>query len=125
MKGHRTDGVSLTFSVIFLGIAAWWLAAQVIHLELPAVGWIVASALILFGMFGLLGALRSGRSAARTADATTSSDVTPTTGTPADPMSGPGPVSGTPVTPAEGFPVGSPVEPVTAPPHGRAGEGPA
>jgi hypothetical protein len=114
MKAHRTDGVSLTFSVIFLAIAAWWLLAQVIHLELPAVGWIVASTLILLGMFGLLGALRSGRSAPSAADATsTVPDVTPTSGTPADPTSGSGPVGG------------SPADPITAPPYGRAGEGAA
>ncbi|MFI6758575.1 hypothetical protein ACIBF5_05435 [Micromonospora sp. NPDC050417] len=63
MKAHRTDGVSLTFSLIFLGIAAWWLVAQVLDLSLPAVGWILAGALILVGVLGLLGALRSGRPA--------------------------------------------------------------
>ena len=60
MKAHRTDGVSLTFGLIFLAIVAWWLVAQILHLSLPAVGWFLAGALILVGVFGLLGALRSG-----------------------------------------------------------------
>lgn len=64
MKAHRTDGVSLTFALIFLAIAAWWLVAQFLDLTLPAVGWMLAGALILIGVLGLLGALRSGRSAA-------------------------------------------------------------
>lgn len=65
MKAHRTDGVSLTFALIFLALAAWWLLAQLLHLALPAVGWIVALALILVGGLGLIGALRASRSAAK------------------------------------------------------------
>jgi hypothetical protein len=61
MKPHRTDGVSLSFGLIFLMIATWWAVSQVINLHLPAVGWIVAGALIMFGVIGLLGAIRSGR----------------------------------------------------------------
>ena len=61
MKAHRTDGVSLTFALIFLAIAGWWLVAQLLDLALPAVGWFVAGGLILLGLLGLLGALRSGR----------------------------------------------------------------
>lgn len=63
MKAHRTDGVSLSFGLIFLIVVAWWLVAQVVEVGLPALGWFAAGALILFGGFGLLGALRSGRSA--------------------------------------------------------------
>lgn len=59
MKKHRTDGVSLTFGVLFLAIVAWWLLAQIFHLALMAVGWSAAGALILLGIFGLVGALRS------------------------------------------------------------------
>ncbi|HEX5595095.1 MAG TPA: hypothetical protein VFX61_03595 [Micromonosporaceae bacterium] len=59
MKPHRTDMVSLTFSLIFLAIGAWWLLAQIFHLPLPTIGWIVAAGLILFGLLGALGALRS------------------------------------------------------------------
>lgn len=61
MRPHRTDGVSLTFGLLFLGIALWWAMAQVMTVRLPAAGWLVAVALILFGAIGLLGAIRSGR----------------------------------------------------------------
>jgi hypothetical protein len=61
MKPHRTDGVSLTFALIFLALVGWWLTAQLVNLPLPAVGWFVAGALILLGVIGLLGALRSNR----------------------------------------------------------------
>jgi hypothetical protein len=61
MKPHRTDGVSLTFALVFFFIAGWWFIAQLFDLPLPAVGWFVASALILLGALGLMGALRSGK----------------------------------------------------------------
>jgi hypothetical protein len=61
MKPHRTDGVSLSFGLIFLAVAIWWAASQVITVHLPAVGWVLAGGLILFGAIGLLGAIRSGR----------------------------------------------------------------
>lgn len=63
MKAHRTDIVSFAFGLIFLGLAAWWLLAQLLGLALPAVGWFLAGALILIGLLGLVGALRSGRPA--------------------------------------------------------------
>jgi hypothetical protein len=61
MKPHRTDGVSLSFGLIFLMVALWWALSRVITLHLPAVGWMVAGGLIVFGVIGLLGAIRSGR----------------------------------------------------------------
>jgi hypothetical protein len=61
MKPHRMDGVSLSFGVIFLAIVVFWAFARVVTVDLPAMGWIVASALLLFGVLGVLGALRSGR----------------------------------------------------------------
>jgi hypothetical protein len=61
MRPHRTDGVSLSFGVLFLLVAVWWAVAQVVTVRLPALGWLVAGALILFGVLGLLGAIRSGR----------------------------------------------------------------
>jgi hypothetical protein len=61
MKPHRMDAVSLTFGLLFLVIAAWWAASQVITVHLPALGWTVAGGLILFGVIGLLGAISSGR----------------------------------------------------------------
>lgn len=68
MKPHRTDGVSLSFGVLFLLVAVWWAVSRVVNIHLPAVGWMVAAGLILFGVVGLLGALRSaGRRAPVTA----------------------------------------------------------
>jgi hypothetical protein len=61
MKSHRTDGVSLTFGVVFLVIAGWYLAARLVELDLPAMGWSVAGGLILLGLLGLVGALRTSR----------------------------------------------------------------
>jgi hypothetical protein len=66
MRPHRTDGVSLSFGLIFLLVALWWALSQVMTIHLPAVGWLVAGGLIAFGVIGLLGALRSNR---RTTDA--------------------------------------------------------
>lgn len=63
MRPHRTDGISLSFGLIFLLIVVWWAIAQVMTVRLPAVGWLVAGGLILFGAIGLLGAIRSGRRA--------------------------------------------------------------
>ncbi|MCY1137906.1 hypothetical protein OWR29_07845 [Actinoplanes sp. Pm04-4] len=63
MRPHRTDGVSLSFGILFLLVVAWWAVSRVIDVHLPAVGWLVAGGLIVFGVIGLLGALRSARSA--------------------------------------------------------------
>lgn len=64
MRPHRTDGVSLSFGVLFLLVALWWALSQVVTIHLPAVGWLVAGGLIAFGVIGLLGALRSNRTPA-------------------------------------------------------------
>ncbi|WP_233625235.1 phage holin family protein [Actinoplanes sp. ATCC 53533] len=61
MRPHRTDGISLSFGLIFLFVAVWWAIAQVVTVRLPAAGWLVAGGLILFGAIGLIGAIRSGR----------------------------------------------------------------
>jgi hypothetical protein len=61
MKPHRMDGVSFSFGLIFLAAAAWWAVSQVIPVHLPNGGWLIAGALIVFGVGGLLGAIRSGR----------------------------------------------------------------
>jgi hypothetical protein len=63
MRPHRTDGVSLSFGLLFLAVALWWAVAQVVTVRLPALGWLAAGALILFGVVGLLSAIRSGRRA--------------------------------------------------------------
>ena len=68
MKPHRTDGVSLTFGLIFLGIVIVWLFNVVVDLHIRQPGWIAAGALILFGLIGLLGALRADRRAKADAD---------------------------------------------------------
>ena len=84
MKAHRTDGVSLSFGLVFLFITGWWVLTQFVTLALPAVGWMVAVSLILFGLAGLVGAFRSGRGAV------------------------PAPTSGAPISaaPASGLPTG-------------------
>ena len=61
MKPHRTDSVSLTFGLIFLGIVIVWLFNVVVNFRIKEPGWIAAGALILFGLLGLVGALRSDR----------------------------------------------------------------
>lgn len=81
MKAHRTDVVSFAFGLIFVGLAAWWLLAQLLGLALPPVGWFLAGALILVGLLGLVGALRSGRSANREEPPGTPATGEPATGT--------------------------------------------
>jgi hypothetical protein len=61
MKTHRTDGLSLTFGLVFLVITVWWLTAQAVNLSVPNAGWFVAGTLIVLGVLGLVGALRAGR----------------------------------------------------------------
>jgi hypothetical protein len=63
MRPHRMDGISLSFGLIFLAGAAWWAVSRVLTVHLPNAGWLVAGALIFFGVIGLLGAIRSGRHA--------------------------------------------------------------
>jgi hypothetical protein len=84
MKPHRTDGVSLSFGVIFLMVAVWWAVSRVVRVHLPAVGWLIAGALILFGVIGLFGAIRSGRRPPEPVH------VAATTGTPAPAVETPG-----------------------------------
>lgn len=93
MKAHRTDLVSFAFGLVFLALSAWWLLAQLLGFALPAVGWFLASALILIGVFGLVGALRSGRSDQPEQTAEVGATV------PAAPVSGASaPVSGMPTS---------------------------
>lgn len=82
MRPHRTDGVSLSFGLIFLAVALWWAVSQVMTVHLPAMGWIVAGGLIMFGVIGLLGAIRGGRRA--TADAAAAPAEVEPPGTPGD-----------------------------------------
>lgn len=78
MKAHRTDLVSFVFGLIFVGLALWWLLAQILGLALPAVGWFLAGALVLIGLLGLVGAVRS----ARNQDRQPAADAAPTTSSP-------------------------------------------
>ncbi|SCE90134.1 hypothetical protein GA0070612_2032 [Micromonospora chokoriensis] len=100
MKAHRTDLVSFAFGLVFLALSGWWLLAQLLGLALPAVGWFLASALILIGVFGLVGALRSGRS--QPPEATT--EATGATGATAPVSGATAPVSGAAV-PTSGAPL--------------------
>jgi hypothetical protein len=59
MKIHRTDGLSLTFGLVFLAAVGWWFFGRGVSVALPQLGWFVAGALIVFGVLGLFGALRS------------------------------------------------------------------
>ncbi len=97
MKAHRTDLVSFAFGLVFLALSAWWLLAQLLGLALPPVGWFLAGALILIGVFGLVGALRSGRPSQPEPTAGVAEAVVPVSGTSVSgaPSSGaPAPVSG-------------------------------
>jgi len=69
MRPHRMDGVSLSFGLIFLAVVGWWAISQVPTVRLPNAGWLIAGALILFGVAGLLGAIRSGQRAEAAAPA--------------------------------------------------------
>jgi hypothetical protein len=58
MNTHRTDKVSLTFGVLFLIAALWWLLGSQIQIALPTAAWFLAGGLILFGVLGLVGSIR-------------------------------------------------------------------
>jgi hypothetical protein len=77
MKLHRTDGLSFTFGLIFLGVVAWWLFGAQFDVELPSGGWFVAGALILFGIVGLIGALRPDRAKPESAPPAFPAQVSP------------------------------------------------
>jgi hypothetical protein len=61
MKPHRTDALSLTFGLLFLGVLVWWVLGRRMDVHLPRLGWIVAGSLIALGIVGLARALRSDR----------------------------------------------------------------
>ncbi|MGH3736658.1 MAG: hypothetical protein ACRDT6_13760 [Micromonosporaceae bacterium] len=62
MNPHRADYGSLIFGMLFLGIAGWWLLAQVTDfaISIGVMGWLLAAGLVVVGVVGVLGALRSG-----------------------------------------------------------------
>lgn len=61
MKRHGTDGVSLTFALIFLGLSAWWLLDRYVSIDVPNLGWVLAVGLIVVGLLGVAMSLRNGR----------------------------------------------------------------
>jgi hypothetical protein len=82
MRPHRTDGVSLSFGLIFLAVVALWATTRIVRIDLSAVGWLVAGGLLVFGVIGLLGALRSGRHAAVEAPVRAEAGIEPVSGLP-------------------------------------------
>lgn len=68
MKKHRADLVSLVFGLVFLLIAVWWAVARRLDVNLPALGWLAAVALIVVGAAGLVGAVRGPREERTPAD---------------------------------------------------------
>jgi hypothetical protein len=54
MKKHDLDAVSFTFGAVFLSLVAMWLGARLIDIEFPSAGWLVAGALVLFGVVGVV-----------------------------------------------------------------------
>ncbi|MGH3661657.1 MAG: hypothetical protein ACRDT8_15670 [Micromonosporaceae bacterium] len=63
MRPHRTDTASLVFGLLFLGIAGWWLLAQItdFSLSLEVMAWLGAGVLVTVGGLGIAAAIRSGR----------------------------------------------------------------
>ena len=59
---HRTDVLSLVFGLLFLVAFIFWLFGNALTVPLSGLGWLVALALIAFGVLGLVGALRGDRS---------------------------------------------------------------
>lgn len=53
MKPHRTDGLSLTFGLVFLAAAGLWLLARLVPLRAATVGWLVVASLIVLGGLGI------------------------------------------------------------------------
>lgn len=54
---HRTDGVSLAFGMVFLGLAGLWVASRVVSVNIVTFGWFVVGMLLLLGVLGIAGSL--------------------------------------------------------------------
>lgn len=59
MKPHTTDAVSLTFGLVFLGIAGLWTVRQVASLSAATTSAAAAGSLIVLGLLGIALAWRS------------------------------------------------------------------
>lgn len=57
LRPHGTDGISLTFGLIFVGAAVLWLIARLASLNAAVVGWMTVSGLFVMGAVGLVHAL--------------------------------------------------------------------
>jgi len=60
MRRHRTDPVSLVVGLVLTALAGWWLLVQVTDAVMPAIGWLTAGALVVFGVLGLVANVRAG-----------------------------------------------------------------
>jgi hypothetical protein len=62
MKRHRADLLSFGFGLFFAAAAGWWAIAYYLdwdlRIDVPHLGWIVASILILVGLLGVVASLR-------------------------------------------------------------------
>lgn len=57
MKPHRTDLISLTFGLIFLGAAGLWALSREVNLDVSALGWLAVAGLIVLGGVGITHAI--------------------------------------------------------------------
>lgn len=80
MKMHRTDSVSLFFGVVFLLVAAGFLARRMLNVELPDLAWLIAGGVTVLGLIGVLGALVPSR---KKDDSSVQTPVEPTSSEPA------------------------------------------
>lgn len=61
MKGHDVDPVSLTFGLIFLGIANAWLMVETGAAEIEGLRWFFPVLLLGAGAAGMISSLRRSR----------------------------------------------------------------
>lgn len=61
MRPHATDPLSLTFGLIFLGIAVLWLVTRFATVTASALAWTLAGGLVVLGGLGIAYALNPAR----------------------------------------------------------------
>jgi hypothetical protein len=54
MNKHDLDAVSFAFGAVFLSLVVVWLGARLIDVDLPPAGWLLAGALVFFGVLGVV-----------------------------------------------------------------------
>jgi len=57
MKRHELDTVAFGFGAVFGTFVVVWLGSRLIEVDLPPAGWILAVALIVFGVIGIVSTL--------------------------------------------------------------------